>query len=91
MGIVVLIFFAWLVHQNHRPLRMAALYTGLMALLSLLAGAGLGTLLLNGMVTLAYMSGFFWLLDRYSDTLVIWFVLLFSGALLWFGAGILLT
>ncbi len=91
MGIVVLIFFAWLLHQYHRPLRMAAFYTGLMALLGLLTGASLGALLPAALITLAYMSGFFWLLDRYSDTLVIWLALLFSGTLLWFGAGILLA
>ncbi|HLT04756.1 MAG TPA: hypothetical protein VK019_07310 [Pseudomonas sp.] len=91
MGIVSLIFFTWLVHQYHRPLAMAGLYTALVSLFSLFGGAELSETLIAALVTFLYMAGFFWVLDRYSHTMLTWVSLVFAGTLIWFGGGVWLA
>lgn len=91
MGIVSLIFFTWLVHKYHRPLAMAGLYTALVSLFSLFGCAELSETLIAALVTFLYMAGFFWVLDRYSHTMLTRVSLVFAGTLIWFGGGVWLA
>lgn len=77
--------FAWLVHAFERPFLFALVYSGLSAVFALVTGAGVMTASVLFGITVIFCSIYFYLLDRFSDTLVTWLAILFGGALLWFG------
>ncbi|MES1951974.1 hypothetical protein S4A8_14015 [Salinisphaera sp. S4-8] len=77
MGVLVLIFLGWLASQYGRPLLFAGLWA-LFALFSNLAieQTGLIVALIQGVLAFALAGLYFWLLDRFSDQLLIWLAIL---------------
>ena len=91
IGVFMLMGFAWLSNANGRPLMFAALYTGLGLAFSLATGGFvLGRLLLGGAITFVYCAVYFGLMHRVRDSLMLTFLVLIIGALIWFGWPLLL-
>jgi hypothetical protein len=84
--VLILIGFAWLSNMNGRPVMFAAVYTGLgLAFALFTTGFRPGNLLLGGAITLIYCSVYFGLMHRVRDSLILTFLVLIAGALIWFG------
>ena len=84
LQLVVLIFAGWLVTNYGRPLMFAGTCAGVICILAIVFGAGVAAALLNGVVALVFAVPYFWLIERYSDTVVIWLAVLVGFPVCWF-------
>ncbi|HDZ58428.1 MAG TPA: hypothetical protein ENI17_01745 [Pseudomonas xinjiangensis] len=83
MGIIVLVGFGWAVSVYGRPMHFAIGFAAVSAMLGILSGDVLDSLV-GGCVSLAFAAAYFWLIDRHSDNVAIYLLILFFGALVWF-------
>ncbi|WP_348765549.1 hypothetical protein [uncultured Salinisphaera sp.] len=85
MGVLVLIFLGWTASQFGRPF----LFAGLWALFAFFTGialqdAGLIAALIRSVVAFVLAAAYFWLLDRFSDQILIWLAILIGVPALMF-------
>jgi len=79
IGILVLVGVLRLLVATERPLLCAAIYTAAVAILSLLNGDDLISLLGTTALALAFTAGWFWLLTRFEAGTAPWFLALVAG------------
>lgn len=82
--ILLLVILVRLLLATQKPLLCAGLYTGITFLLGLALGASFPTLLIRGGIGFAMASLYFWLLNRFEDDLVIFFIITGAGILIAF-------
>lgn len=83
MGALILVFFGWLVTIYRRPVMLALVYSGLTFVLGLVSGAGIAWALLRAAVAGVFALPYLWLLDRCSDTVLLWLAVLVGFPVLW--------
>ncbi|MGI9334215.1 MAG: hypothetical protein ACR2RL_13785 [Gammaproteobacteria bacterium] len=85
MGVVLLVVFASLTLAYGRPLVYAIVYAIVFAALGLGIGTSRIDVLSPTAIALAFATGHFWLIDRYSERLFLSVAILVLGTLVWIG------
>ncbi|MCS4505506.1 hypothetical protein KBTX_00671 [wastewater metagenome] len=83
MGVLMLVGFGWLVTLYRRPVLLAVVYSGVSFALGLVFGAGGVPALLHAAIAGGFALPYFWLLDRCSDTVLLWLTVLIGFPVLW--------
>lgn len=82
LGFVILIATLRLLLATEKPFLCAATYTFVWFLLLLFFGNPLVAVLIDSAITLAYMSGYFWLLVRFMGQGALYWLTLIAGLVL---------
>lgn len=76
-------FFGWLVTNYKQPIMFAGLAAGLFFVLGLVFEAGVAAAAISAVSVLVFSVPYFWLIDRYSDSILIWLCVLVGFPFLW--------
>lgn len=83
LQLLLLIFFGWLVTNYRQPVMFSGLATGLFFVLGLVFEAGVAAASVSAISVLVFSIPYFWLIDRYSDSIFIWLCVLAGFPFLW--------
>lgn len=86
LQLLLLMFFGWLVTNYKRPVLFASLAAGLFFVLGLVFETGLAAASISAVSVLIFSVPYFWLIDRYSDSIFIWLCVLAGFPCLWLAA-----
>ena len=80
IAIMLFLSFGYYVTVNEKPLHLAAGFAGLTAILSLLFGASIVSILISTAVLFVYSGVVYYILDNYGDAIAMHFAILLVGA-----------
>ncbi|WP_018717986.1 hypothetical protein [Arhodomonas aquaeolei] len=83
MGLLMLVGFGWLVTLYRRLVLLAVAYSGVSFVLGLVFQVGVVPALLKAAIAGGVALPYFWLLDRFSDTILMWLAVLVGFPVLW--------
>ena len=89
ISVILLVAFIKLSVLYNNPLVLAALYTGVVGLLTAAMGVGLVPLLISSVLIFGLIWLFFWLLDRYEESGAWWVLVIVFPILLLFLSSVL--
>jgi len=86
LGIVALLLCAYMAGKNGNAFMYAAVFAVVNLVLSAIGGQFvLKEALVGGVIIFLFCSVYFWLVERYADNVLLYFVILVGGALLFLG------
>jgi hypothetical protein len=73
VGLIKLLLF------TNKPLLCASIYAGAAILMALLVGRPVSIILLAAIFAFALSAAYFWLLDTFQDSGIIWWIIMIVG------------
>ena len=86
IGLIALLLFAWLAGEHGRPIQYALAFTVVGLVLAAIGNEFSPVdAAVTAVMNFVYCSAYFWVLDRFGDNIIVYFVILLGGAVLWMG------
>ena len=86
IGLIALLLFAWLAGEHGRPKQFALAFTAVALVLAAIGNEfSPFDAAVTAVMNFVYCSVYFWALDRFGDNIIVYFVILFGGAVIWAG------
>ncbi len=84
-GVILLVGLVRLLSYTRKPFLCAAIFSGLDLILGLFYHEPIGLVLISVGVVFVISYLYFWLLDRYDDSTILWWIILLVGMFIFFG------
>lgn len=73
--ILILVALIRLLIETNKPFLCSGIYAGFVTILTLIIGRGIGAVV-AGVLAFFLSSAYFWLLDRFEDTILFWIIMI---------------
>jgi hypothetical protein len=73
--ILILVALIRLLIETNKPFLCSGIYAGFVTVFALIIGRGIGAVV-AGLLAFFLSSAYFWLLDRFEDTILFWIVMI---------------
>jgi hypothetical protein len=72
---LILVALIRLLIETNKPFLCSGIYAGFVTILALIIGRGIGAVV-AGVLAFVLSSAYFWLLDRFEDTILFWIIMI---------------
>ena len=80
--ILLLIGLIKLLFETNKPLLCASIYVGIGIIIDFVSGTRIGSLLIAGVISFILAAVYFWLLDRFQGSGLVYYVIMVVGFLI---------